>query len=446
MRAGHRQTAAFAGRVATGWLLVAGLSLTLAPSNASAEPIGAEICEEPTERPAVTETPWAQRWLDYEQAWRFSTGRDVVVAVIDTGVDAEHPQLRGRVLPGIDVVETSPLQSSATTREGDPGGDADDDPGEGETNSGRSEQKILGNFDCHGHGTFVAGIIAATKSSDNPFFGVAPDATILPLRQDRGNGNGTAGGMARAIVDAVDAGANVINISSSVGQYAQVLADAVDYATANDVLVIASVSNNGALATPTTSFPAALPGVVSVGSIDEAGQRSDTSETGTELDLVAPGQQVTSTLANTDGLGVQNGTSYATPFVAGTAALVRSRFPELTASQVAHRLTVTSDYSGRSRPNEEYGWGVLNPVRALTAQLPEESAAGATPQPVDEPAPPPPPDNGGRTIALATVGGMWLALAAAWIVATVVRSGQERGWRPPTSGRDTVAASPKRGT
>jgi subtilisin family serine protease len=127
------------------------------------------------------EVPWPQKRLAPERVWPLTRGQGVTVAVIDTGVDGKAAPLKGRVLPGVDVVNN--------------GGTADDD--------------------CFGHGTFVAGIIGAEQLPGTGLSGIAPKVRILPIRQANNSNDGTAAGMAKGIVAAVDGGADVINISAS---------------------------------------------------------------------------------------------------------------------------------------------------------------------------------------------------------------------------------------
>ncbi|WP_248783987.1 type VII secretion-associated serine protease mycosin [Actinoalloteichus caeruleus] len=290
--------------------------------------------------PAMVEesVPWAQRRMLPRRVWELTRGEGVTVAVIDSGVDGAVPQLEGVVLPGVDLVNGG-------------GGSADDD--------------------CYGHGTFVAGIIAAQPAEGTGFAGIAPGARILPLRNANSQNDGSAPVMAQAIHRAVDEGAGVINISASTTYPNEELRAAVERATTSDVLVVASAANNAQEGNP-TSYPAAYPGVLAVGAIDAQGERGEFSQTGEFVSLVAPGVDVVSLGPGGPGHWQGSGTSYAAPFVSGVAALVRSRYPELTASQVAHRLRVTADPPPAERPDPALGWGVVNPYAAVTAVVPSE--------------------------------------------------------------------------
>jgi type VII secretion-associated serine protease mycosin len=344
--------------------------------------------------------PWAQRRLAPERVWPLTRGEGVTVAVIDTGVDAGVPQLAGRVLPGMDVVNG--------------GGRAD--------------------ADCFGHGTFVAGIIGATKMPGTGLAGVAPKVRILPVRQANNSSDGTAAGMAAAIVAAVDGGADVINISASSFFPSQALADAVDYATANDVLIVTAASNEAEAGNP-KAYPAAYPQVVAVGAIGPDGRRTSFSETGSFLSVVAPGQDIIG-ISRTGGGHVQDsGTSYASPFVAGVAALVRGYHPELSAAQVKRRMELTADHPGTSLPDPAMGWGVVNPWAAVTTDIPEERGAVAAPAGPVRIAPPakPAPDTWARDNAL-TVGAVAGLIALLVIGAAVVLPrASRRGWQPATT-------------
>jgi membrane-anchored mycosin MYCP len=151
--------------------------------------------------------PWAQQQLGLQQVWPVTEGQGVTVAVVDTGVDAQQPFLAGAVLPGTDVIN----------------------PGGGTAST-----------DCDGHGTFVAGIIAGRQLPGFGFSGVAPEATILPIRQANSPTDGTAPSLARGIIAAVHHHAQVINISIVTPEPTLELARAIQYALANDVVVVAA--------------------------------------------------------------------------------------------------------------------------------------------------------------------------------------------------------------
>jgi type VII secretion-associated serine protease mycosin len=277
-----------------------------------------------------------------ERAWPYSNGTGVTVAVIDSGVDADHPQLRrpGTVLPGRDFFLVG---------------------------------KLPGNYDCVSHGTGVASIIAAGAATGIGFRGIAPGARILPVRvTDRETGDsGTTrlidpNVLARGIVYAVSQGAKVINLSMSGDQDEAPVRKAVAYAVRKDVVVVAAVGNsqkNGSGTLP--SYPASYPGVLGVGAIGMAGARINGSQTGPYVDIVAPGDGVLAATRRT-GHAYVTGTSFATPFVAATAALVRSAWPKLTAPQVIQRLQATAAPARGGTNSTEYGAGIVDPYRAVT--------------------------------------------------------------------------------
>jgi membrane-anchored mycosin MYCP len=340
--------------------------------------------------------PWTQQRLAPERVWPLTTGTGVTVAVIDTGVDATVPQLSGRVLPGVDIVN----------------------------NAG------LANTDCYGHGTFVAGIIGAAPRKGTGVAGVAPGVTILPIRQANGPTDGTSSGLAKAIRYAVDAGARVVNISASAFAPSDELRAAVAYANAHDVLLVAAASNEAQRGNP-TAYPAAFPGVVGVGAIGPDGRRTQFSEVGASVDLVAPGQDIVSLSRGGSGHFIDSGTSYAAPFVTATAALVRAYYPRLTAAQIKRRLELTADPPPGPLPDPGVGWGVVNPYRAVTEILPAEYGAGPVRTPLRPitPVTPVPADRRGIDTAVGFAVAVGLAAVCAALLVKVGRHGTERGWR-----------------
>ncbi|WP_390891435.1 S8 family serine peptidase [Dactylosporangium roseum] len=349
-----------------------------------------------------------------------STGNRVTVAVLDSGVDAAHPQLADQVLPGFDF-----LRNAA-------GAD----------------------FDCTSHGTAVASLIAAKHVNGIGFEGLAQGVKILPLRltEHGDNSSGAAvtpGVFAQAIRYAADNGAKILNISLTLDADYPVVAEAVDYAVkTKGCLVVASVGNHhkepaapaspvlgsrGGPAADRPSYPAAYPGVLGVGAVNEDGTRVDESQVGSYVDLVAPGGNV---LAATRVRGHEywKGTSMAAPIVSAAAALVWSLSPQLRNSDVARRLQVTSDQLPGQVRGPEFGYGMVNPYRAVTEQLPTTDKA--TPDPIPPVAHDPAAaarlaawDGWSRTavvvglvVLMAALGGALLRFAA--------RRGRARRWRP----------------
>ena len=347
-------------------------------------------CRPPPVRsePAV---PWAQQLLAPERTWSTTRGDGITVAVVDSGVDATSPQLAGAVLPGVDI--------SA--------------PGAGPADT-----------DCLGHGTFVAGIIAARPAAGTGFSGVAPGAAILPIRDTNTDDHGAPATMARGIRAAADAHAGVINVSASTNSDDPELRAAVVHAQRHDSLVVAAAANNAERGNP-TPYPASYPGVLAVGAVDHTGATAAFSQTGGFLGLVAPGVDVIGPGPGGPGQWQQSGTSFATPFVSGAAALVRSYRPELSAAEVGHRLEATATRPSVPVPDAAVGWGTVNPYAAVTAVLGERGAGR-----VVAPAPRPRPDHAAaaRVVVLcATTTGALVCLAV--IAAAISPRGKRRGRR-----------------
>jgi membrane-anchored mycosin MYCP len=355
-------------------------------------------CLSPPQASADT-VPWAQQLLAPQRTWPLTRGAGVTVGVVDTGTDAKAQQLAGRVLPGRDVRN----------------------PGNGPADN-----------DCFGHGTFVAGIIGAAPAKGTMFAGVAPDVTILPIRVADEATDTSSATLAKGVRAAVDGGARVVNVSASTSAKDGELEAAVAYAASRDVLVVASAGNSAQQGNP-TPYPAAFDGVVAVGAIERSGKPASFSDTGDYLDLAAPGVDVCSIGPGGPGQWEASGTSYAAPFVAGVAALVRAYHPKLTAAQVKRRLEATADRPPANVPDASLGWGTVNPAAAVTALLPEEGTAGAVMAPAAPNAIPPSAPVQDRTsgvLVALSVLGVVLVAALVCLGARLVPIGMRRGWRP----------------
>lgn len=275
---------------------------------------------------------WALDTLQVSTAWAISTGAQVDVAVIDTGVKGTHIDLAGKVCNGVAFLNSTGVAQL----------------GQGAT-------------DPHGHGTHVAGTIAALRGNGVGVAGVAPSARIIPVRVLDAQGNGSSSDVARGITWAVDHGAEVVNLSLG-GGYSSAVQVAVDYAESQGVVVVAAAGNAGPGGPP--NYPAALPEALAVGSHDKNGLVSSFSTRGGYVDLSAPGSGILST--SHDGSWVfMSGTSMATPHVAGVVALMLATEPGLTPNEVRTRLQATAVDAGSAGHDDSYGWGRVNLLAAM---------------------------------------------------------------------------------
>lgn len=400
------------GRSAAAALILAAVSAT----PAVAAPSVSESCPPVTPSPSTTAEPYVQQLYGVARFASLANGTGVRVAVIDSGVDAANPQLkaRGAVTAGRDFLR-----------------DAD------------------GRQDCNGHGTMVASIIAARPVDGVEFQGLAPGVTIVPIRVSEQSETATGatagmtaspGKLAQAIDWAADPGggnADVINLSLTLPRDVPVVRRSVSDALARGVVIVAAVGNDGApeRGNP-TPYPAAYPGVIGVGAVDATGRILPFSGHGPYVDLVAPGDRITAAAPH-KGHSELTGTSAAAPLVSAAAALILQRFPDLTPEQVARRLLATTDPSPAGRYSPRYGYGPLNPFRALTetvnptARAPEVTATVLPPEPALT------AEQQRRLRAQHTA--LWLAAAGAGALvlllfgAVTFRRGRERGWRPGVS-------------
>ncbi|APE21891.1 type VII secretion-associated serine protease mycosin [Streptomyces venezuelae] len=378
--------------------------------------------------PAHADSIRAKQWhldaMGAEEIWQLSTGKGVTVAVLDTGVDKDNPDLRGQVLKGKDLA-------------------ADQESGDEYT-------------DYTGHGTSMAGLIAGSGRRDggNGAFGLAPGAKILPIRVPGARGGETNQAQAdkdfnrfmpEAIRYAADAGAKVINISKGAQAGSQQLTDAVKYALDKGALVFAAVGNTGDKSND-LEYPAATPGVVGVGAVDKKLTRVPTSQYGPQVDVVAPGKDVVHACHGATGVCESSGTSDATALASAAAALLWAKHPDWTNNQVLKVMlnTIAAPTEGGKR-SDYIGYGAIRPLRtlktpgdpgpadvrpiddlkAVATEAPATEAPGtasAAPTPADgktgAPAPAPQAattDDGGNT-------GLWIGLGigAAVLIAGAV--------------------------
>jgi membrane-anchored mycosin MYCP len=375
--------------------------------------------------------------LNLSGAWRYGRGDGQVVAVVDTGI---RP---GPRLPNVEA-----------------GGDF----------VGTTD----GLTDCDGHGTLVAGLIAG-QPGDDVFSGVAPGARLISIRstsaryapRNSAADPATARAaldvqtLARAIVRAADLGARIINVSAvtclAAGKTVEQneLGAALRYAAVEkDVVIVAAAGNNRAglnAGAACPSNPLSDPGrpddprnwagvtsvsipswwqpyVLSVGSLTADGRPSAFTMAGPWVGIAAPGENVAS-VSNADGGGLANalpndqgdlfgvnGTSYAAAYVSGVAALVRSRFPDLTSAQVVRRLTESAHGAARS-PSNLVGAGIVDPVAALTWDISDTDSLAPETRQVAAPAAPAEKDSTPRTIALAGTGALLVLAALTAVIA-----------------------------
>jgi len=388
-------------RAGVGTLLAGALVLSVAPA-ASADD-GARAAE------------WPLTAYDAGKlVWPHSTGKGVIVAVVDSGVRATHVDLTGQVLPGIDYVSG----------------------GNGETDQSTD-----------GHGTGIASLIAGHghgSHDEDGIMGLAPGAKILPVGV---GSDASVTNLVQGIEYAVNHGASVINLSLGTTGFNAQEASAIFYAESKNVVVVAAAGNSG---TEEDDYPASYDGVVSVSGVDQNGQAWSGSTYSSHVVVAAPAVDI---VRDDDGSDTQmykgDGTSYSTAYVSAIAALIRSAYPSLTAGQVINMIIKGAALpAGLTAPDPHYGYGIARPDQwALWATMAKNPgpASGPLPQ-LANPSTPTVAAAAGNsatandddTVALAALGGGLVVLLL--IILLFVRVSRSR--RRKREAADESAALP----
>lgn len=276
-----------------------------------------------------SEYQWNLPIIEANRGWKLTKGsNDVIVAVVDTGVDINHPDLKGKLLKGYNVINPNkePL-------------------------------------DDVGHGTHVAGIISAKVNNNEGIAGMMWGGKLLPVKALDSTGSGTTYSVAQGIIWAVDQGAKVINLS--LGNYAdaQFLHEAIKYAFDRDVVIIAATGNDN---TERPGYPAAYPEVLSVSATDYNLNRASFSNYGDYIDVMAPGESIASTYPDNQYAAL-SGTSMASPHVAALAALIRSINPDLKNTEVMDIIRKNVIDLGDTGRDKYFGYGQIDVYSALQA-------------------------------------------------------------------------------
>lgn len=297
----------------------------------------AQACNEPVipNDPDFADQQWGLKSINAAAGWAYTTGSpEITIAILDTGIDHDHPELAEKVVDGYNAVDY-----------------------------GRAD-------DYNGHGTHVAGIAAAQTDNKTGIAGVAWHCRLMPVKVLNDWGESTYSQIAEGIFWAVENGAHVINMSLGGWMYSRFLHDAVEYALKNDVVVVAAAGNDSKL--NNSHYPAAYPGVISVGAITGNDVKAKFSTEGDHLFLAAPGRTIYSTIPG-NSYAYYDGTSMATPFVSGAVALIKSRWPEFDLNAIHSQLQQTARQpSGSSGWNRQTGWGILDLESALAEPQPNQ--------------------------------------------------------------------------
>jgi subtilisin family serine protease len=284
---------------------------------------------------------WALDRTSFEGTWPVTSGGGIKVAVIDSGVLAGHQDLAGSVLPGKDYVTA--------------GSD--------------------GRIDPNGHGTHVAGVIAAHVNNALGIAGAAPGVRIIPIRVLDANGGGVASNVAKGIIWAADHGARVINLSLGGGQAAGVQ-QAIQYANSKHAVVIAAAGNSGDSGNA-PMYPAAYPEAIAVAAVDTNLQHPSFSNHGGYVDVSAPGVGIVSTWGSSpSAYASATGTSMATPYASAAAALIFAAHPTFGAAKLAQILESSARDLGPGGTDPYYGHGLINPRGALVRSVPRSKDFG----------------------------------------------------------------------
>jgi subtilisin len=286
--------------------------------------------------------PWGVDRVEADVAWATTTGDPIKVAVIDTGISTGHPDLKANLKGGYSAVAYTSSYN-----------------------------------DDNGHGTHVAGTIAAVSNTQG-VVGVAHQADLYAVKVLDGSGSGWVSDIAEGILWAVERDVDVINMSLGTPTYSQLLADVCEIAIAEGVTVVSAAGNMG-VADPdgdSVTYPAKLPGVIGVSAVDSSGGIASFSSRGDEVDVAAPGVSIHSTYKGKT-YATLSGTSMASPHVAGIAALVLTMPVGADdadgdgvwdPAEVQSRIMRTAEDLGDIGWDADYGWGLARADRAVVAR------------------------------------------------------------------------------
>ena len=265
------------------------------------------------------------REISATKAWSATVGDDaLLIGVLDTGVDANHPDLQGKVLAG----------------------------------SSLSDVDLM---DDIGHGTEVSGIIAANTNNNQGIAGITWNTKIVSLKITDEYGQAKVSALVTALEQAYLKGVKIVQISLSTNQFSQVLKNTIQEAHDRGILIVSTSGNTGI---EELRYPATFDGVIGVGAVNESKQLESYSTTGEHVTLVAPGSYIYTTSSNSTYNKV-SGTSFSAPQIAGAAALVWSINPRLTNDQIKEILIRSAEDLGDIGKDKKYGYGILNAARAV---------------------------------------------------------------------------------
>jgi len=291
---------------------------------------------------------WGLDTVNAYEAWDIAQGtHDVIVGVLDTGIDWNHPDLSGNIWSdpsgyhGYNFIDYNRI------------------PMDDNVNSYDENGEWIPNTYTY-HGTHVAGVIGATINNNLGVAGIA-QARLMAVKVMNDSGEGTDATVAAGIRWAVDNGAVVVTMSLGVDGMSTTLENAVDYASSRGVVTVAATGNSGS---SYVSYPAAYPSVIAVGAIDSTDRRASFSNFGTGLDVMAPGVQIYSTQGG-GGYQYLSGTSTAAPYVAGVAAIMLSVNPALSPVEVGNVINSTARDISRTGYDTSTGWGIVDAFRAV---------------------------------------------------------------------------------
>lgn len=280
---------------------------------------------------------WHHKTMESEKGWELSKGsKDVTIAILDTGIDGEHPDLKGKLAKGYDAY-------------------------------GNGKEYV----DKQGHGTHCAGIASAKTHNGVGVAGVAPDATLMSVKVLQDSGSGTYAAVADGIMWAAkNPDVDIMSMSLGGPSSSKAIEDAVNEALKNGKVVVAAMGNDGS---NRPSYPASIKGVFAVGATNQSDAKANFSQWGQNIQIAAPGVDIYATFPTySSGMpgknyGAISGTSMATPAVAGLAGLLKGANPSLKGEQITKIIASTADDLGNPGFDDKFGAGRINVAKAVAA-------------------------------------------------------------------------------